>query len=156
MYDPWVTRQLTLRDLLCHRSGLPDHGGDLLEDLGYDQAEVLHRLQYLKPASSFRSQFAYTNYGYTEAAVAAAKAVGKLWEAVAAEKLYRPLGMKATSSLSGLCERSQPRCDSRAGGRKVCCGEYPQCRRSNAGRRGNLQCARHGAMAAAATGQWQN
>src|SRR4051794_10203113 len=34
LYDPWVTREVTLRDLLCHRSGLPDHGGDLLEDLG--------------------------------------------------------------------------------------------------------------------------
>ncbi len=98
MYDPWVTRQLTLRDLLCHRSGLPDHAGDLVEDLGYDQAEVLHRLQYLKPASSFRSEFAYTNFGYTEAAIAAAKVVGKPWDIVAAEKLYRPLGMKATSS----------------------------------------------------------
>ena len=98
MYDPWVTRQLTLRDLLCHRSGLPDHAGDLVEDLGYDQAEVLHRLRYLKPASSFRSAFAYTNFGYTEAAVAAAMAAGKPWDSLAAEKLYRPLGMKETSS----------------------------------------------------------
>ena len=54
--DPFVTREVTLRDLLCHRSGLPDHAGDLLEDLGYDRAEVLRRLRYLKPASSFRSQ----------------------------------------------------------------------------------------------------
>jgi CubicO group peptidase (beta-lactamase class C family) len=98
MYDPWVTRQLTLRDLLCHRSGLPDHAGDLVEDLGYDQAEVLHRLRYLKPASSFRSAFAYTNFGYTEAAVAAAMSAGKACDTLAAEKLYRPLGMKETSS----------------------------------------------------------
>ena len=98
MYDAWVTRQLTLRDLLCHRSGLPDHGGDLLEDLGYDRQQVLHRLRFIKPGSSFRSHFAYTNFGYSEAAVAAARAVGKPWEDLAKEKLYGPLGMKSTSS----------------------------------------------------------
>ena len=98
MYDPWVTRNLTLRDLLCHRSGLPDQAGDLLEDMGYTRDEVLRRLRFLKPASSFRSKYAYTNFGYTEAAVAAARAAGKPWEDLCAEKLYRPLGMTSTSS----------------------------------------------------------
>jgi CubicO group peptidase (beta-lactamase class C family) len=96
--DPWVTRELTLRDLLCHRSGLPAHAGDLLEDLGYGRAEILRRLRFVKPASSFRSRYAYTNFGFTAAAVAGARAAGKSWEDLAAEKLYRPLGMKSTSS----------------------------------------------------------
>src|SRR5262249_50251178 len=43
MYDPFVTRELRLRDLLCHRSGLPDHAGDLLEDIGYGKDVILHR-----------------------------------------------------------------------------------------------------------------
>ena len=64
---------------------------------GYARAEVLRRLRFAKPASSFRSQYAYTNFGYTEAAVAAARAAGKAWEDLAAEKLYRPLGMKSSS-----------------------------------------------------------
>ena len=98
MYDAWVTRQLTLRDLLCHRSGLPDHGGDLLEDLGYDASAVLHRLRFMKPSSSFRAGYAYNNFGYSEAAYAAARAAGKPWPDLAAEKLYGPLGMKSTSS----------------------------------------------------------
>lgn len=98
LFDAAATRELTLRDLLCHRSGLPDHAGDLLEDLGYDRAQILRRLRFAKPASSFRSTYAYTNFGYTEAAVAGAKAAGKTWEEIAAEKLYRPLGMTSTSS----------------------------------------------------------
>jgi CubicO group peptidase (beta-lactamase class C family) len=98
LYDSWVTREVRLRDLLCHRSGLPDHGGDLLEDLGYDRNEILHRLRYLKPSSNFRSQYAYTNFGFTAAAVAAARTAGKTWEDLAADSLYRPLDMKSSSS----------------------------------------------------------
>ncbi|HEY7060318.1 MAG TPA: serine hydrolase [Chloroflexota bacterium] len=98
MYDPWVTREVTLRDMFAHRSGLPDHAGDLLEDLGYDRAEVLHRLRYQRPDSSFRSTYNYTNFGLTEAAVAAARAAGESWEDLSAERLYLPLGMTATSS----------------------------------------------------------
>ena len=97
LHDAWVTRQLTLRDLLCHRSGLPDHSGDLLEDIGFDQAAVLYRLRFMKPASSFRSQFAYTNFGFTEAAIAAARTAGKPWADVAAEQLFQPLAMSSTS-----------------------------------------------------------
>jgi hypothetical protein len=69
MYDPWVTREITIRDLYAHRSGLPEHAGDLLEDLGYDRAHVLYRLRFQKPDSSFRTHYAYTNFGLTEAAL---------------------------------------------------------------------------------------
>jgi CubicO group peptidase (beta-lactamase class C family) len=98
MYDPWVTRQVTLRDFFCHRSGLPDHAGDWLEDMGYDRAAILYRLRFQRPDSSFRSHYAYTNFGLTEAAVAAAQAAGKPWENLCEERLYQPLGMKSASS----------------------------------------------------------
>ena len=98
MHDAWVTREITVRDFYCHRSGLPDHAGDLLEDLGFTREEILRRLRYQSPETSFRSGYAYTNFGLTEAAVAAAKAVAKEWEDVSEEKLYKPLGMTSTSS----------------------------------------------------------
>ncbi len=98
MFDPWVTREITIRDMYAHRSGLPEHAGDLLEDLGFTRAEILHRLRYQSPASSFRSHYAYTNFGITEGGIAAAKAYGLDWEKASEEKLYRPLGMTSTSS----------------------------------------------------------
>lgn len=41
MFDPWVTREITICDMYSHRSGLPDHAGDLLEDLGFTRAEIV-------------------------------------------------------------------------------------------------------------------
>ncbi len=98
MADPWVTRELTLADLFSHRSGLPDHAGDLLEDMGYSRAEVLRRLRYQKGGGAFRASYAYTNFGLTEAGVAAARAYGLTWEDASQTRLYGPLGMTSTSS----------------------------------------------------------
>ena len=98
MFDSWVTHEVTIRDMYAHRSGLPDHAGDLLEDLGFTRAEILRRLRYQHPDSSFRSHYAYTNFGLTAAAVAAAKAYGMEWETASEGKLYKPLGMTSTSS----------------------------------------------------------
>ena len=98
MFDPWVTREITVRDMYAHRSGLPDHAGDLLEDLGFTRTEILFRLRYQRPDSSFRSHYAYTNFGMTEGAIAAVKPYRLEWEEACAQKLYKPLGMTSTSS----------------------------------------------------------
>src|SRR5437667_2175346 len=98
MFGPWGTREITIRDMYAHRSGLPEHAGDLLEDLDFTRAEILFRLRYQHPDSSFRSHYAYTNFGITEGGVAAAKAYGLDWEKASEEKLYRPLGMTSASS----------------------------------------------------------
>jgi CubicO group peptidase (beta-lactamase class C family) len=95
--DPAVTQMVTVGDLYSHRSGLPDHAGDLLEDLGYDRRAVLERLRRL-PLAPFRDSYAYTNFGVTAAAEAVATGAGKPWEALSEEVLYRPLGMSSTSS----------------------------------------------------------
>ena len=98
MHDPFVTAALTIRDLYSHRSGLSDHAGDLLEDMGYDRAEVLRRLRFVPTENNFRSHYAYTNFGMTEGAVAAAHAAGTPWEELSQERLYKRLGMTSTSS----------------------------------------------------------
>ena len=95
--DPWVTQHVTIADLFSHRSGLPDHAGDNLEDFGFDRRAVLERLRLL-PLDSFRNHYAYTNFGLTAAAESVAAAAGKSWEDLAETVLYRPLGMSSTSS----------------------------------------------------------
>ena len=92
-----MSSHVTFADLLSHRSGLPEHAGDDLEALGYDRTYVLRHLRDL-PLNAFRSSYAYTNFGFTEAAVAAARAKRMTWEDLAATELYRPLGMTSTSS----------------------------------------------------------
>ena len=95
--NPAVTRMLSVGDLFAHRSGLPDHAGDLLEDFGFDRRTVLDRLRLL-PLAPFRTSYAYTNFGVTAAAEAVAAAAGVSWEELAEQALYRPLGMSSTSS----------------------------------------------------------
>jgi CubicO group peptidase (beta-lactamase class C family) len=93
-----TTRQVTIRDFLSHRSGLATESGDLLEDLGYSRPEILHRMRYLPLPGQFRKTYAYSNFGYTTGAIAAAAKMGKPWETVAEEQLYSRLGMTSTSS----------------------------------------------------------
>ncbi|GAA0291732.1 serine hydrolase [Streptomyces polychromogenes] len=95
--DPWVTSHVTPADLFSHRSGLPDHAGDLLEDLGYDQSYILGHLRE-EPLTPFRASYAYTNFGLTAAAEAVARAHGTTWQKLSADTLFKPAGMTHTST----------------------------------------------------------
>lgn len=88
--------RLSLGDLFAHRSGLPDHAGDPLEDLGYARGDILQRLRYaaLNPYGSY----AYTNFGLTAAGEAMAQARGTDWATLSTQALYQPLGMAHASS----------------------------------------------------------
>ncbi|MEY9936918.1 serine hydrolase [Streptacidiphilus sp. MAP5-3] len=94
--DPYVTAHVTIADLFSHRSGLPDHPGDLLEDLGYNGDYIISHLR-MEPLSPFRASYAYTNYGLTEAGNAVADAAKTTWPDLAATNLFQPLGMNHTS-----------------------------------------------------------
>ncbi|MFF8275385.1 serine hydrolase [Streptomyces lateritius] len=95
--DPWVGSHVTVADLFSHRSGLPDHAGDLLEDLGHDREYILAHLRY-EPLTPFRASYAYTNFGLTAAAQAVADEKGVEWEKLTEDTLYKPAGMNSTSS----------------------------------------------------------
>lgn len=96
--DPYVTQNVTIGDLFAHRSGLPDHAGDLMEDLGYDQATIIQRLRYY-PLDRFRDSYAYTNFGLTAAAEAVAAAKGVSFQDLCQQIVFGPLGMGSTSTL---------------------------------------------------------
>lgn len=96
MFDPWVTREFTIRDLLTHRSGLGLGAGDLMlwpEPSGFSRAEIIHNLRYLKPVSSFRSKYAYDNLLYIVAGEVVARASGKSYEDFVQSRILDPLNM---------------------------------------------------------------
>lgn len=99
LYDPYVTRELTVRDLLSHRSGLATFGGDLLwYESSYDRKEILRRIRYLKPTSSFRSRYGYQNIMFLAAGEIVAVVTGKSWDEFVRERFFVPLGMKTTNT----------------------------------------------------------
>jgi CubicO group peptidase (beta-lactamase class C family) len=104
--NPYVGRTVTIADMYAHRSGLPDHAGDLLEDIGYDRAAIIQRLAQ-EPLSPFRISYAYTNFGLTAGAQAAANAAKTDWATLSNDLLYRPLGMRSTSSRFADYERAR-------------------------------------------------
>jgi CubicO group peptidase (beta-lactamase class C family) len=98
MFDPWVTREFQVHDLMAQHSGLPPHAGDGQAFMGFDRAHIIHSLRYLKPVTSFRSQFAYQNGLFLVAAALVEKYTGKSWEDNLKERLLEPLGMSATTA----------------------------------------------------------
>ena len=99
MYDPFVTRELSVRDLLVHRSGLGLGAGDLLwwPASTYTRAEVAQRLRYLKPATSFRSAYAYDNVLYLVAGQLIEKISGQTWEEFVRTQILLPVGMAGST-----------------------------------------------------------
>ena len=100
MYDPWVTREMTIRDLLVHRSGLGLGAGDLMfvPRTNLSRAESVKRLRYIKPATSFRSGFAYDNVLYMVAGQLIEAVTGQTWEQFTAEHVFKPAGMLHSTS----------------------------------------------------------
>jgi CubicO group peptidase (beta-lactamase class C family) len=100
LYDPYASRELTIRDLLIHRSGLPDFSGGILwYGADYSREEALKRIRYIKPATSFRSTFAYQSVTYMAAGEIVRAISGKSWDDFTRDRIFHPLGMKESSSL---------------------------------------------------------
>lgn len=110
--DDFLTRELTVRDALTHRSGLAR--ADLLWTAGwsYDRGELLRRLRYLKPSWRLRTRYGYSNLMYLAAGETAAAAAGRSWDVLVREKIFAPLGMTETNTsvtlLPGLANVASP------------------------------------------------
>jgi CubicO group peptidase (beta-lactamase class C family) len=111
--DPYVTREITVRDLLTHRVGFgdPDY---LWDHSGLEFSGMVRRLRLVPPTSSFRSRFQYNNVGYGLAGEIAGRAGGSTWQALMQNRIYRPLGMTEsypdarTMATAGITDVSAP------------------------------------------------
>ena len=105
LYDPYVTREITIRDLLSHRSGLGRRGDLLWYGSGLTSKEILNRVRYLEPNTSFRSQFGYQNIMFLAAGQAVGNAAGMTWDEFIARRIFDPLGMERSTTSTLPLER---------------------------------------------------
>ncbi|HTT18316.1 MAG TPA: serine hydrolase [Candidatus Sulfotelmatobacter sp.] len=96
MYDPYVFHEMTIRDLLTHRSGMGLGEGDLLfwPHSTYTRDEIIHKLRFMKPQSSFRSRYAYDNLLYMTAGQIIPAVTGISWDDYTRQRIFESLGMK--------------------------------------------------------------
>jgi CubicO group peptidase (beta-lactamase class C family) len=99
MWDPYVTRELTVRDLLVHRSGLGLGAGDLLwwPESTYDRKEIARRLRFIQPATSFRTAYAYDNVLYLIAGELIETISGQTWETFVGDRILAKVGMTGSN-----------------------------------------------------------
>jgi CubicO group peptidase (beta-lactamase class C family) len=101
LYDPYVTREVTVRDLLTHRAGLPN--ADYfwaVSDL--DAKDMISRLHLIKPEYSLRSSFVYQNVMYIMAGQVVEAASGMPWAKFVQTRIFEPLGMHNTYAMRSL------------------------------------------------------
>jgi len=97
LYDPWISNEVTIRDLLCHRVGLGTFSGDVIwykADLTAE--EIIRRVKYLPPAFDFRAGYGYSNVMYVTAGEVIREVTGKSWSVIVRERILEPLGMDRT------------------------------------------------------------
>jgi CubicO group peptidase (beta-lactamase class C family) len=91
--DTYAGEHATLRDLLAHRTGFGHFNGDLLGRLGYSNSDMLERMRYLTPGTSFREKSVYSNAGFFIAGETAARVDNRSWEDLTDTRIIRPLNM---------------------------------------------------------------
>jgi len=99
MYDPYVTENFNIVDLLTHRSGLGLGMGDLMifpDGTDFTMEDILKNFQYFKPVSAFRTKFDYDNLLYLVAGEVVKRVSGMTWEEFVTEKIFKPLRMDHT------------------------------------------------------------
>lgn len=95
LYDPYVTRELKIRDLFTHNSGV-GNADFLWTIMNISSEEVLRKMQGVEPSYSFRSSFIYQNIFYLAAGKVIEKVSGQKWEDFIKARIFKPLGMNRT------------------------------------------------------------
>lgn len=107
VYDPWVSRELNVRDLLTQRLGTSYRDENPLRAGSKDARDQLRRSRGLAPVSPFRAGYVYSNNMFIASGELVAAVSGKPWTAFAQERLWEPLGMSRTGADSEFA-RAQP------------------------------------------------
>jgi len=113
MYNPYVTAEMTVEDLLSHRSGLKTFSGDLIwYGSTYSREEIIRKVRYLKPAYGFREHFGYSNLMFITAGELIPAITGRSWDDFVQEELLDKLEMNRStlhvSDLNSLDNTAQP------------------------------------------------
>ncbi len=113
LYDPYVTNEMRIRDLLCHRSGLKTFSGDLLwYGTVYSRQEVIKRARHLTPVYGFRYDYGYSNIMFLTAGEIIPAVVKISWDEFLKKSFFNPLGMSRTTitirNLDSLGNVAQP------------------------------------------------
>lgn len=101
LYNPYVTEEFTIRDLLTHRSGMGLGAGDLMffpDSSDFKLKDIIYNLRFLKPVSGFRSKYDYDNNLYIVAGEVVARVTGMSWEDYVEQRIIQPLGMNRTAA----------------------------------------------------------
>ncbi len=101
LYNPYVTEDFNIKDLLCHRSGMGLGAGDLMiwpDGASFKIEDIIHNLRYLKQVSSFRTKYDYDNLLYIVAGEVVKRVSGMSWENFVEERIMKPLGMNRSAA----------------------------------------------------------
>lgn len=98
LHDSWVTENFQVREIMTHHTGFKGYALDDLPFFGYDRDELYSLFGVVEPTYSFRTTYAYNNGMYTVAAKIIEKYTGKSWDEAVAERLFKPLQMKNTTT----------------------------------------------------------
>ncbi len=99
LFDPEVTRKITIRDLLCHRSGLGTWAGDLIWwGSIYTREDVMDRIRFIKPVADFRTTYRYSNMMFLVAGQIIPEVTGSSWDDFLKERFFSPLQMRNTNT----------------------------------------------------------
>ncbi len=99
LYSPYVSEEFTIRDLLCHRSGLDTFSGDLIwYGTLHSREEIMKRARFLEPSFGFREQYGYSNIMYLAAGLVVERVTGMTWDQFIADTFFKPLGMTTANT----------------------------------------------------------